>query len=313
MKKKRWLSFAVLLIVCALFSFSTLAAEEGTPAQDTSAKNTPAQDTSAQNTPAQSTSVQKPQKQNANAPGWHKKANGRKYYIKSNGKKATGWTKIKGKYYYFKKNGILYPKTGWVKIGKYTYFIKKNGSRSEPGIRRYKGKSYYFDKNGRLVTNKRAYVIKNTYYNISSKGVLEKISSLEAQCQKEAQKFISKHTNSSMTKQQKLRACFNYLLAYMRYRPQGPDWSEFRQKEWYYRRAINTFRSPTLDGNCYSFACTVAACAKELGYKPTVVVITADHGFVMIDGKYYDNMKGGLFGSATPSHNDYTVFTKAEF
>lgn len=294
MKKKGLLSLIVLLITCTFLGFGTFAAEENTPAE-----NSPQDEA--------------PQKEDKNAPGWHKKANGQKYYIRANGKKAVGWVKIQNKYYYFKKNGTLNPKTGLVKIGKYTYYIGKNGSRCEPGIRKYKKKSYYFDKNGRLVTNKRAYQIKNKYYNISSKGVLEKISALEAQCEKETQKFISRHTKSSMTKQQKLRACFNYLLAYMRYRPQSPNWSEFKQKEWYYKRAINTFRSPTLDGNCYSFACTVASCAKELGYKPTVVVITADHGFVMIDGKYYDNMKGGLFGSATPSHANYQVYAKAAF
>lgn len=245
--------------------------------------------------------------------GWHTTAKGKKYYVGKDGKKAVGWTKIKGRYYYFNRNGILNSKTGWVKIGKDTYYIRKDGSRSDPGFCKIKKKTYYFDKNGKLVVSKRAYLVGKQYYNIDSKGVTEKISKLEAQCELEAQKFIEKHTKTSMSAKEKLRACFRYLLAYMRYRPQAPDWSEFKVKEWYYQKAVNTFRSPTLSGNCYSFACSVAACAKELGYKPTVIVITADHGFVMIDGKYYDNMKGGLFDSSVPSSPGYKVYTKAEF
>lgn len=245
--------------------------------------------------------------------GWHTTAKGKKYYIKPNGKRAVGWAKIGKKHYYFKKNGVLYAKTGWVKIGKYKYYLKKDSSRLEAGLHKIGKKTYYFNSAGRLVTNKRAGTLNGKYYNIDSKGVVTRISNLEAQCEKEAAKFISRHTNASMTNAQKFRACFQYLLAYMHYIPQAPNWSEFNRKEWYYQKAIDIFRSFDLRGNCYSFACAVAACAKELGYKPKVVVITADHGFVMIDGKYYDNMRGGLFGSSVPSHPGYKIYTQADF
>lgn len=245
--------------------------------------------------------------------GWHTKANGKKYYRKADGTKATGWTRIKKKYYYFRKNGNLYDKPGWAKIGGARYYLRKDGSRYNAGLFRIGGKLYYFNTGGKLVTDRRAGTLNGKYYNVDKTGVVTQISSLEAQCEKEAQKFIQKHTSASMSRVQKLRACFNYLLAYMRYHPMAPNWSEFGAKEWYYQKAVNIFRSPTLEGNCYSFACAVAACAKELGYHPEVVVITADHGFVMIDGKYYDNMKGGLFASAAPSHPGYTVYQKVRF
>ena len=51
-------------------------------------------------------------------------------------------------------------------------------------------------------------------------------------------------------------------------------------------------------------------CAKVLGYEPYVIATTGDHGFVMIDGLYYDNM-GPLFGAST--HFAYSVRSKVKF
>lgn len=42
-----------------------------------------------------------------------------------------------------------------------------------------------------------------------------------------------------------------------------------------------------------------------------VITIPEGHGFVMIDGRYYDNMYGGLFNAATcPA---YYVLQKIKF
>lgn len=286
-KKKYFLLPLLLLMLCILSVNETYAAGTGTAKAASQTKS------------------------KANSWGWHTTASGRKYYVRKGGKRAVGWLKLQGQYYYFESNGYLTQKTGWVQIKGSTYFIRQGGYRCAPGFCKILDNYYYFDKNGKLVTNKRTYAIGKKYYNIDSKGVIETLSSLKASCQLEAQKFIQKHSKESMTQREKLRSCFNYLLAYMRYRPQPPRWSDFKAEEWYYQKAVATFQ--TMNGNCYSFACCVAACAKELGYQPTVIVITADHGFVMIDGKYYDNMYGGLFGSSTPSHRGYTVYTKVDF
>lgn len=37
------------------------------------------------------------------------------------------------------------------------------------------------------------------------------------------------------------------------------------------------------------------AVAKELGYQPYVITLAEGHSFVMIDGRYYNNMYGALF------------------
>lgn len=55
----------------------------------------------------------------------------------------------------------------------------------------------------------------------------------------------------------------------------------------------------------------VAAIAKELGYEPYVITIPDGHSFVMINGLYYDNMYGTLFGAAT--RPAYTIEHKIKF
>lgn len=54
------------------------------------------------------------------------KIKGKKYYFGKNGARATGWVKLSGSKYYFKKNGVM--AKGWRKIkGKYYYFSKSTG------------------------------------------------------------------------------------------------------------------------------------------------------------------------------------------
>ena len=76
-----------------------------------------------------------------------------------------------------------------------------------------------------------------------------------------------------------------------------------------YQSAIYMFDN-NLAGSCYGIASAVAACARVLGYEPYVIATTGDHGFVMIDGLYYDNM-GPLFGAST--HFAYSVRSKVKF
>ena len=66
-----------------------------------------------------------------------------------------------------------------------------------------------------------------------------------------------------------------------------------------------------LTGNCYGIASSVAAIAKELGYEPYVITIPDGHSFVMINGLYYDNMYGTLFGAAT--RPAFTIEHKIKF
>ncbi len=88
---------------------------------------------------------------------WLKTKDGKKYYIKSNGYRATGLTtlsstnsdgkKVKS-YYYFDKNGVM--QTGWKLI---------------------KGNYYYFQKSGKAVAGKKVKIGDTYSYKFDSKGV----------------------------------------------------------------------------------------------------------------------------------------------
>lgn len=235
---------------------------------------------------------------------------GGRYYLRSDGSRFSGWKKIKGKRYYFQKNGKMYTRKGWLILNGNKYYINSDKSCSI-GLCTIKKNKYYFDEYGRLYYNKQGVKIKNKYFNFNSKGLMTRSSSLQTQCIKATQKFIKNHTSAGMSKSQKFRTCFNYLLWYMNYRPKGFNARDFEGDEWQYTWALGVFQSPSFSGNCYGFACSVAAIAKELGYDPYVIVTTGDHGFVQIDGRYYDNMYGGLFGaSGRPAYN---VYKKVKF
>lgn len=76
---------------------------------------------------------------------------GQTYYFDKDGKKVTGWCKIKGFRYYFDKDGMM--QTGWKKIKKKSYYLQENG-RMAVGWLDIDDKTYYFDKKGKMVTGK---------------------------------------------------------------------------------------------------------------------------------------------------------------
>lgn len=81
------------------------------------------------------------------ASGWVK--SGGKYYYYKNSKPVTGWQKISGKYYYFNSKGVR--QDGLIKVGSYKYYLV-NGVR-QSGWFRIDGKRYYFKSNGRMAVN----------------------------------------------------------------------------------------------------------------------------------------------------------------
>lgn len=241
-----------------------------------------------------------------------------RYYLNKNGSRLSGsFKKIQGKYYYFQSNGKMFrpDKKTFRTVSKKRYYFYTDGHVATGRVKI--GKSYYyFNTRGRLQKNVNAVKIGKFYYNVNEKGITVKISNKKAKCEIAAQKFIKKHTRSSQTKAQKFRSCFYYLLGNMRYTPgyfrTSSDYKIIAKKEGAYELALSTFNSPNLRGNCHRFACCVAAIAKELGYKkPTVIATTGDHSFVIINGGYYDNMYGGLFGAR--SRPSYRVYKKTVF
>lgn len=270
-----------------------------------------------------------------NQPGWIQKENGRSYWKLSNGKILKGpgihtlngkkyylnpggsrvvdaWRTVDGKSYYFQKNGVMYRKKGWMVWNGDKYYMNAGGScrkgfQQVPG-----GRMYYFDNKGRLYTKQGTVEIDNKFYDVDKYCHIKQMPEYKVRCSQETQKFIARHTNPSMSNAQKFRACFNYIMAFTNFLPvawKDPTTEQFQNGTWPYIWALDMLET-NLTGGCYGVASLVASCAKELGYEPYVVAMAEDHGFVMIDGLYYDNM-GPLFGSTT--HFPYTVAYKTKF
>lgn len=241
--------------------------------------------------------------------GWQTVKKKTRYFLKAGNMASSRWINLKGKYYFIKKDGTCVPPSTWLKVKGKQYYISQKGYRVT-GSKKIKGKRYFFRKDGSLITNQSSYKVKGQYYEIGENGVAVKVSAMKAQCYKKARAFVAKHTSSNMSNSQKFRTCFNYLMAYTNFKPWiNPTDAEFKTTSWPYKYASYMFDNG-LSGSCYGVASAVAACAKVLGYEPYVIATTGDHGFVMIDGLYYDNM-GPLFGAST--HFAYTTRSKVKF
>jgi hypothetical protein len=126
--------------------------------------------------------------------------------------------------------------------------------------------------------------------------------------------IVSSITTDKMTKAQKLRACWNYMVSRSRFYYVS-KYPNINEANWQKKTAYNMFT--THAGNCYSFACGFAALADEVGYNAYVVCGRVSgsrdrssdgltrHAWVRIDGKYYDpeaQFAGwcrGIYGSSS--------------
>ena len=151
---------------------------------------------------------------------------------------------------------------------------------------------YYVYKNGKCATNETVGGIK-----FNKNGYASNLT--QARCKLAARNFIACHSNANASNYEKFRSCFYYIMAYTNFVGyMDPTPQEFKTKDWVYKYSLQMFENG-LTGNCYGIASSVAAIAKELGYEPYVITIPDGHSFVMINGLYYDNMYGTLFGAAT--------------
>lgn len=215
-----------------------------------------------------------------------KKIKKRIYYFKKNGKAATGWCRISGKTYYFDKKARAY--RGLKEIGGATYYFSREGVM-QSGWQKVGKRWAYFKKNGKI--KKKGSVdgikIKKTGYAAPTSGQKKML-----QCQDQVKKIANSITSSSMSRSQKLRACWNYMTSSRFHYVRRYDFSTYGGWVYDYGMDILTSRG----GNCYRFACAFALLAKEIGYRPAVVWGMVPHVgggltphcLVKIDGLFYD-------------------------
>ncbi len=97
------------------------------------------------------------------------------YYMKEDGKMATGIVEIDGSLRYIDDKGVIQKKSGWIKYQKNWYFAKKNGILCANSKSKIYGKFYYFDKKGVMqygfikADNGTAYYAKKTGVLVTNK------------------------------------------------------------------------------------------------------------------------------------------------
>lgn len=239
--------------------------------------------------------------------GWQEIGNKTYYFSAENNGLLTGWQEIDGEYYIFNSKGQLAESNGisLAMVGKNIYCADKDG-KAAPGWHLIGKKLYCASKTGKVKSN-------TTYRGITfnSKGAAKNDQYSKAKI-KAMQTFASV-TDDAMTKSQKLKACWSYVVGgNFHYTVKYPD---LNASGWQRQAAYQMLS--TRSGNCYGFACVFAALAEEAGYKPYVVCgrvrgsrdRAADgytrHAWVRINGRYYDpeahyaGWRRGIYGSSS--------------
>ena len=200
---------------------------------------------------------------------WHTIGEDR-YYFDDHGRALTGMQKIRSKYYYFLKDGKM--QTGWQIIN---------------------GKKYYFEPvHGRRVRSK---VIDGVRIAKDGTAPLTMDDRLYLVCSD----LISRICTDSMTKEQKLLACFQYMSSRSNFSYR--TWRQYSYYDgWYRNYAMEMLQNHC--GNCYNFSCAFAYLAKTLGFRAQLVRGKikwsgsraqdangyTPHCWVLLDGRNYD-------------------------
>ena len=208
------------------------------------------------------------------------------------GSTPSGVTQV-GKYYYlFDARGVLKKSKEphrFVK-SKGRYFWINSGGKAESGWVNYNGNLYYFSpKYYKAVANK---VVDGITLGLDKKAVKTLDLVLKMQCQEVLNAICSPADSMDV----KLSRAFDYMSSgYFAYAGKYPD---LGNDNW--GKALASDMLATHSGNCFGFACAFAALANEIGYDAYVVTGRIHggrdgapdgftrHGFVMIDGLYYD-------------------------
>lgn len=249
--------------------------------------------------------------------GWYTLKDGvkQRYYDK-NGNFLVGKRMVKGKIYYFNKNGIL-QKNKWITINGKKYYFGADGVKYV-GVKKINGKYYFFDKRGILktTTTKEG----NTTYYIRDNGTLEarkkgskyyhasgsamgKTEAYEYETFQRAKSIVADITTPSMSDAQKLETCFRWVMA--KYYTNRRIF--LKQEGWPALYANDHFLLG--GGDCYSDGCAFGYLAKALGYKNIYACVDTDkannngHCWTEINGRVYDP----LFAQAKSFSRNYGV------
>ena len=217
---------------------------------------------------------------------------GKVYYLKKNGTVYTGWGTVNGKKAYFYPDGAM--AVGLTEIdGKYYYFDTDGTMKT--GTVEADGTTYYMAEDGTLEARKE----KDVYYDSSNKKMTD-VEALDFETLQRAKKIVSEITDSSMSQAQKLRKCFDWVMAktYVTRRKftNAPGWIALYANDHFIYGS----------GNCQSDAAAFGYLAKALGYTEVYMCVDSKgsgHSWTEIDGLVYDP----LFAQAKSFSQNYGV------
>lgn len=196
-----------------------------------------------------------------------------------------GYVTISGKTYYYNASGTLM-KDGIVGSEKDGYaYADRNGvvDTHFTGIAK-SGSTYWYLKNGKVDTSARIAVsYDGSQWNVLN-GKARKVVTEEDKVLYRALNLVNKITNSSMTKEQKLRAMWNYIRdAYVEKNPRIPH---YHGMDWPIIYANDMLINGV--GNCMSYGAEFCYIAKAIGYDECYACHSGGHGWAEIDGLIYD-------------------------
>ena len=205
------------------------------------------------------------------------------YFV--DGKLRQGFVTVGGKTYYYNAKGEL-QKNGMVGTKAEGYGVAdKNGvvDRNFTGVTK-NSKGYWYLKKGKLDTSLRIAVsYGGKDWNILN-GKAEQVKTEKQRTLFRALKLVAKVTKPSMTKAQKLKACWNYISnAYVEKNPRIPH---YKGMDWPIIYANDMFLRGV--GNCLSYGAEFAFLAKAIGYENVYACHSGGHGWAEIDGLVYD-------------------------
>ncbi len=216
-----------------------------------------------------------------------------KYYL--DGKPAEGAFTVNGNKYRL-SDGLF--RSGIQTIDGKKYYYDSTGNVQKNGIVGSKKDGYYYaDKKGVINFNYVNGVKHNGESWIVSNGKAKKATTKSDMVLFRAAKEVAKATNTSMTKAQKLKACFDYCKK--AYNERNPRIPHYTGMDWPIVYANDMFIDGA--GNCFSYGAAFAYMAKAIGYTEVYCCNSGGHGWAEIDGKIYDP-------EWSRHHSNYTYF-----
>ncbi|MDE6024990.1 MAG: hypothetical protein K2G45_05995 [Lachnospiraceae bacterium] len=171
-------------------------------------------------------------------------------------------------------NGNIY--TGYYLDSQNKMYSVKKGTSTRLNIGLKSGVKYYSYNAGKTkkLSKKTVYINGKAVKGMSAKS----LTTLQR-----AQKIVNRITDDSMTKEEKLKVCFEYVQNYEESRPRTPHYTGM---DWPVLYANDMFLNGK--GNCFSYAAAFAYMAKAIGYTEVYCCNSGNHGWTEINGLVYD-------------------------